>query len=43
MLKDGIYKVGEHFEIYVQGEFRCSADSYSEARNDYFDYTGYHL
>ena len=39
MLKDGIFKKCEHYEVYVQGVFMCSADSYSEARSDYDYYT----
>ena len=33
--KDGIYKKYEHYEVYVLGVFKCSADSYSEAQSDY--------
>ena len=40
MLKDGIYFSYNHYEIYVGGVLKCTADSYSEARSDYFDYTG---
>ena len=38
--KDGIYKKWEHYEVYVQGVLKCSADTYAEARQDYYDYTG---
>lgn len=37
---DGIYKEKEHFVVYVKGERKCSADTYSEARSEYYDYTG---
>lgn len=40
---DGIYKKMEHYEVYVDGVFKCSADSYSEARSDYYKYTGIYL
>lgn len=37
---DGIYREREHFVVYVDGVRKCSADSYSEARSDYYHYTG---
>ena len=43
MLKDGIYYSYNHYEVYVDGVLKCTADNYSEARSDYFDYTGIRL
>lgn len=42
-MKDGIYKVMEHYEIYVSGVFMCSSDNRREALDDYFEYTGIKL
>lgn len=33
-----IKQVREHWEVYVGGDFFCSADSYLEAVNEYYEH-----
>ena len=33
-----IIPVCEHFEVHIDGEFYCSADTFSEAKQDIDDY-----
>ena len=41
--KDGIYKVFDHYEVYAHNAFIASADTYVDARLEYYDYTGIRL
>lgn len=40
MIKDGIFVFCGHYEVYVNGIFISSADTYPEARQDYYHYIG---
>ena len=42
-MKNGIYKNMEHYEVYVEGVFMCSADTRRDALDEYYNYTGIRL